>query len=259
MNCKSCGTILRSTDKFCPSCGAKIVDDRLSMKGTWEEFVGPFFSWDNNYWRTFFGLFKNPKDVLEAYISGARKKYFQPFSYLILYATIAVLFFKVFPYDITEISKSFNEGYQSVSNNTTPEKMPFDLKAFYDNMFNYYNFYIILTIPFYSLLTYITFIKKGNNFAEHLVFNSYLQANIGYFSMFLQLLLLNIFHFPTVMTYIQLIFSIVYSIYVYKKLYSLNFKQTAVATLVFWLLAIGIFLLLTIVVGIFIAIKMLMK
>ncbi len=94
MNCKTCNNPYENTAHYCSNCGAKIVDDRLSLKGTWEEFVGPFFSWDNNFWRTFFGLFKNPKDVLEAYISGARKKYFQPFSYIILYATIAVFFYK---------------------------------------------------------------------------------------------------------------------------------------------------------------------
>ncbi|NJM79441.1 MAG: DUF3667 domain-containing protein [Flavobacterium sp.] len=74
--------MLSSNSNFCSNCGSKIVDDRLSLKGTWEEFIGPFFSWDNNFWRTFFDLFSKPKDVLEAYISGARKNIFNPFRIL---------------------------------------------------------------------------------------------------------------------------------------------------------------------------------
>ena len=42
MNCKTCDNLLEDQDKFCSNCGAKIVHDRLSFKGTMEEFVGPF-------------------------------------------------------------------------------------------------------------------------------------------------------------------------------------------------------------------------
>ncbi|MEZ4853561.1 DUF3667 domain-containing protein [Flavobacterium sp.] len=227
----------------------------MSLKGTWEEFIGPFFSWDNNFWRTCIDLFKNPKDVLEAYISGARKKYFQPFSFLILYATIAVLFYKFFPYDIGEFQEGFNKGYQS----TGGKNPAFDVKAFYENMFNYYNFIVIATVPFYALITYITFIKKGNNYSEHLVFNCYLHTIIGYFSMLLQLVFLNIFHLPNTMFYIQILFSIVYSIYVFKKLYALNTKQILISTLYFWLLAIAFFIFFSLIAGIFIFIKIALK
>ena len=187
MNCKSCHSEINENSSFCSSCGSKIVHDRISLKGTWEEFIGPFFSWDNNFWRTFLGLFTNPKDVLEAYINGARKKYFNPFSYLILFATIAVLFYKLFPMpDIESITKGFPSGNQDQTAN------PIDMKSFFDGMMNYYNFVFILMIPFMAVTTYFTFFKKRNNFPEHLVFNAYIQTNLGYISIFLQVLFLNI-------------------------------------------------------------------
>ena len=161
MNCKSCHSEINENSSFCSSCGSKIVHDRISLKGTWEEFIGPFFSWDNNFWRTFLGLFTNPKDVLEAYINGARKKYFNPFSYLILFATIAVLFYKLFPMpDIESITKGFPSGNQDQTAN------PIDMKSFFDGMMNYYNFVFILMIPFMAVTTYFTFFKKRNNFPE---------------------------------------------------------------------------------------------
>ncbi|WP_130735331.1 DUF3667 domain-containing protein [Flavobacterium sp. J27] len=254
MNCKTCDTLLDSNAKFCSHCGAKIVHDRLSFKGTMEEFIGPFLSWENNFWRTFVGLFKTPKEVLEAYIHGARKKYFQPFSYLILYTTIAVLFYKLFPLpDIYDFTANFSEGAKD------PNVPQIDMKKFYSNFYNYYNFIIILTIPLYSLLTYLTFKRKGNNFFEHLVFNSYLQTNIGYVSIVIQILLLHILHQPSPFFTIQILFSVCFSVYAFKKLYLLSTKQIVIAILKFWGLALLMYLILTIIIGGFVAISMLLS
>lgn len=254
MNCKSCNSTLKTTDKFCSNCGGKIVHDRLSLRGTWTEFVGPFFNWENNFWRTFFGLFKNPKDVLEAYISGARKKYFQPFSYLLLYATVAVIFYKLFPYtDFGQFKEGFNAGTQLGGDDS--KKLPFDILPFMEGMYNYYNFIIILSIPIYSLLTYITFIKKGNNYAEHLIFNSYLQANIGFVSIVMQILFLNLLNLPTFFSLFQILFSISFSIYLFVKLYQLNLKQTIVATIIYWLLLFVLFFITIVPITIFVVLK----
>lgn len=254
MNCKTCDNLLEDQDKFCSNCGAKIVHDRLSFKGTMEEFVGPFLSWDNNFWRTFIGLFKQPKDVLEAYINGARKKYFQPFSYLILYTTIAVLFYKLFPLpDIYDFTANFNKGA------TDPNVPQIDMKKFYSSFYNYYNFIIILTIPIYSLLTYLTFKRKGNNFFEHLVFNSYMQTNIGYVSILIQILLLHLLHQPSPFFTIQILFSVCFSIYVFKKLYHLNAKQVVVSILKFWGLALLVYIILSILIGGIVILTMLLS
>lgn len=252
MNCKTCDKQLVDIDKFCSNCGAKIVHERLSFKGTMEEFVGPFLSWDNNFWRTFIGLFKNPKDVLEAYINGARKKYFQPFSYLILYTTVAVLFYKMFPLpDVSDLTASFNKG---INHSSTPQ---FDIKGFYNNLYNYYNFIIIFTIPIYSLLTYLTFRKKRNNFFEHLVFNAYIQTNIGYTSIIIQILLLHFLHRPLLFFIIQILFSIYFSVYVFKKLYHLNAKQVVVSILKFWVFSVLAYIILTIIIGAIVALSVL--
>lgn len=253
MNCKSCDKLLKSTDKFCSNCGAKIVDNRLSMKGTLEEFVVPFFNWDNNFWRTFFGLFKNPKDVLEAYISGARKKYFQPFSYLILYATIAVIFYKIFPINVEELAIEFSNSLNN--NKELPENAPFDPKDFthryYEIIYNYVNFIIILSIPFYSFITYLTFYRREkanrHNFSEHLVFNSYIQTNNGYVTILFQFIFLWLLNSPNLMSFFQLLFSISFSTYAFKKLYNLDFKDTLIAFLKFWGILFILFLTLIII------------
>lgn len=244
MNCKTCNNPYENTAQYCSNCGAKIVDDRLSLKGTWEEFIGPFFSWDNNFWKTFFGLFKNPKDVLEAYISGARKKYFQPFSYIILYATIAVFFYKFFP---MEIIMDYSEGFSKDYSSTNPSgKAPkIDMKSYMETLMSYYNFFVLLLIPIYALTSYIIFNKRGHNFFEHLVFNSYLQTNLGFISLVLQVILVNMLgmSFGTYSILFLFLF-IFFTLYAFKELYNQNLKQSIASgikyLLLFFVLYIGI-------------------
>ena len=251
MNCKTCNNPYENTAQYCSNCGAKIVDDRLSLKGTWEEFVGPFFSWDNNFWRTFIGLFTNPKDVLEAYISGARKKYFQPFSYIILYATIAVFFYKFFPLDIIfDYSEGFTKGYNST--NSTGNVPKIDMKGFMETLMSYYNFFVLLLIPIYALTSYIIFNKRGHNFFEHLVFNSYLQTNLGFISLVLQVVLVNIIgmSFGTYSILFLLLF-ILFTLYAFKKLYEQNIKQSLISGVKYLLLFAALYLVIIIAFSIF--------
>jgi len=241
MNCKTCDFKLDNNAQYCSSCGAKIVHDRLSLKGTWEEFVGPFFSWDNNFWRTFFGLFKNPKDVLEAYITGARKKYFQPFSYIILYATIAVFFYKFFPMDIIfDYSEGFTKGYNSTNSSGNVPKI--DMKGFMETLMSYYNFFVLLLIPIYALTSYIIFNKRGHNFFEHLVFNSYLQSNLGFISLVLQVILVNMLgmSFGTYSILFLFLF-ILFTLYAFKELYNQNLKQSIASGIKYLLLFFGLY------------------
>ena len=244
MNCKTCDFQLDNTAQYCSGCGAKIVHDRLSLKGTWEEFVGPFFSWDNNFWRTFFGLFTNPKDVLEAYISGARKKYFQPFSYIILYATIAVFFYKSFPMEIImDYSEGFTKGYNSNPSGNVP-KIDMDgfMKGYMESLMSYYNFFVLLLIPIYALTSYIIFNKRGHNFFEHLVFNSYLQSNLGFISLVLQVFLVNMLgmSFGTYSILFLFLF-IFFTLYAFKELYDQNLKQSIASGIKYLLLFFGLY------------------
>jgi hypothetical protein len=256
MNCKSCENKISENNRYCSNCGSKIVHERISLKGTWEEFIGPFLSWDNNFWRTFIGLFTIPKDVLEAYINGARKKYFNPFSYLVLFATIAVLFYKFFP--MGEIENITNGQFTSSAENQPSN--PFDMKGFFDGMMNYYNFVFILMIPFMAITTYFTFYKKKNNFSEHLVFNAYIQTNLGYISLLMQLLFLNIIGINfTIYYFAYLVLAIIFSVHAFKKLYQLNAKQVIISVLKFWAILLILYIICIIIFSILFSLYMLIS
>lgn len=241
MKCKTCDFQLDNNSKYCSNCGSKIVDERLSWKGTWEEFIGPFFNWENNFWRTFFGLFKNPKDVLEAYITGARKKYFQPFSYIILYATIAVFFYKFFPLEvIMDYSEGFSKGLDS--SNPSIKASKFDMKVYMQSLMSYYNFFVLLLIPLYALTSYIIFNKRGHNFFEHLVFNSYIQTNLGFISLVMQVILVNVLGMNFgIYSILFLFIFLFFTIYIFKKLYNQNLKQSISSGIKYILLFLGLY------------------
>ncbi len=58
--CKNCNKEIKTEQLYCSNCGGKIVNERLTIKGIWQEFVGPFFSWDSNFFRTFKEMFTQP-------------------------------------------------------------------------------------------------------------------------------------------------------------------------------------------------------
>lgn len=227
MNCKSCDQKIKSSDGFCSSCGSRIMNKRLTIGGIKEELVESFFDWDNVFMKTFLHLFTQPKAVLDAYISGARKKYFKPFSFLIGYASLALFFFKFFPMpNPIKINISDDGGGKIAALNF--------LNNLDAQFYEYYNFYIILSIPIIALFAYLTFKKLGNNYAEHLVFQSYIQSLIGYVSLLLQLIFLHLLELNSnIYSLISFLFIVVYWNYVFIKYYDISLKKALWANLKF--------------------------
>lgn len=88
MNCKNCQTKLEGEKKFCTNCGAKIINHRLNFKIITQEFFSTFISWDNKFLKTLIHLFTKPQLVANGYLDGIRKRYMQPFAYMILALTL---------------------------------------------------------------------------------------------------------------------------------------------------------------------------
>ena len=254
MNCKSCSATLNNNDIYCSRCGAKDVNERLSLKGTWKEFIGPFFNWDNNFWNTFKDMIISPQNVFEAYISGARKKYFNPFSFLIIYGTIALVFYKFFP--VTDLGEMFAGMESEMKANNTDNTPGLTMDGVLKPMFNNYNLVIILSVPFMALMSYFAFKKKGHNFSEHMVFQSYLQSMIGYLSLVLHVIVILLLKFDySLYTSIYFIVMYIYANYVFYKYYKLKTKELLVANVKFTFYAIVVYAIIIIIsalVGVFI-------
>ena len=74
MDCKNCNTSIIEGNDFCGFCGAKLIRNRLSIKNLVIHITEQFFNYDNKFLKPFTEIIKNPKDVIDGYIKGTRKK-----------------------------------------------------------------------------------------------------------------------------------------------------------------------------------------
>lgn len=83
MECLNCNFSLNSSSVFCSRCGAKVIQKRLSFGDYFKEFSNNYLRVDNILFKTIKTLFLNPKLVVNGYIRGVRKKYVDPFRFLL--------------------------------------------------------------------------------------------------------------------------------------------------------------------------------
>ncbi len=144
-------------------------------------------------------------------------------------------------YDGKPAVGAHTKGYNSTNPSSNVPKI--DMKGYTETLMSYYNFFVLLLIPIFALTSYIIFIKKGHNFFEHLVFNSYLQSNLGFISLVLQVILVNVLHVSfTTYSSIYLLLFIIFTLYAFKKLYNQNFKQSVASGIKYLLLFFGLYI-----------------
>lgn len=180
MRCKSCNKTIKPSFDYCPYCGGRIVTHRLGMKGTWREFVAPFFNWDNHFKKTLKDLLLRPHEVVEAFIQGANRRYFHPFSLLMIYTTLALIVSKIIPTVIETNVLDVQLDENTVNNADSLEVLSLEAYNKITYFFkNYYNIILILGIPISALINRLTFRKQRHNYAEHLIIRSYFNSFIG--------------------------------------------------------------------------------
>ncbi|TCI94315.1 DUF3667 domain-containing protein [Tenacibaculum sp. M341] len=90
--CLNCGHPFTGNEVFCPNCGQKANNKKITFSTFIREVFASFFSWDAKFWRTIFPLLFKPGKVSKDYIEGKRARYTNPFRF---YITMSILFFLV--------------------------------------------------------------------------------------------------------------------------------------------------------------------
>ncbi len=152
MECLNCNSILNSTEKFCPECGQNTLVKRLKTLAVLTEALQSFINADNGILYLIRWLPIKPGTISRKYVEGQRKKYFNPFTFLIL--TIGISTF---------LSATFNLMASSADINN-----PVSLF-----LSKHINLIIFLTVPIIGFFTHLLFRKQGINFAESLILSSY--------------------------------------------------------------------------------------
>ena len=264
MICKNCKKEIQETAKYCQNCGAEVVKERMTLKKIWNDLVSKFFGWDNKYFFTLIQLLRYPENIFKDYLSGVRKKYVAPFTFLAIGVTLATLVFNHFSEQYVAVSRTtitkqtdFFELETSLDSTKTKEfeldkrkRIESGVKA-QEVILKYFNFYTFLLLPFYSLIAFWVF-GKSHNYAEHLIINSYLQGVIFILSTLLFLLSIWIDPFFYLST---LVFTVVYYSYAYKRLYKYGYGKLLLKLIKFIAILLGFFLLIVIGTAIAVIIK----
>ncbi|MGB3546771.1 MAG: DUF3667 domain-containing protein [Saprospiraceae bacterium] len=89
-SCRNCSTESESPFQYCPNCGQKNTDGRITFTELWSEFQDAVFNVNSKTWRTLKYLFVPGKLTLE-YFSGKHRRYVHPLRLLLVTSVLVVI------------------------------------------------------------------------------------------------------------------------------------------------------------------------
>lgn len=242
MLCKNCKTKLQENSDYCNSCGGRVVRNRLTFRNLFEHITETFFNFDNKLLRTFIDLFRKPEAVIVGYISGIRRQYVNPISYLALALTVGGLY-------IVILTKFFPDALTGMSNPYGIKGQEEAMKESMSMMSEYYSIFMVLFIPVYALFSRLVFInRKEYNYTEHIVMAMYIIAQFSLVSSILNIAFLVCGLNATLLGLFSIFFQVGFFAYCYKRVYKISPAGMVLRTL-FFLGILGAIMVLLIIAG----------
>ena len=169
--CQNCGH--HYADAFCSHCGQKTAH-RITLKHIGHDLVHAFTHADKGFFFLLKQLFIRPGVVAREYIvEGKRKKYFNPFQYLLIIGSIGV---------IIAVNTHLFEKSMALDTTATAIEKDNQIAGIASLFSKYYNFILLINIPFLALGSYWVFKKHKFNYAEHLTLNTFFVAQVAIFN-----------------------------------------------------------------------------
>jgi hypothetical protein len=238
--CKNCGNLYEGN--FCNNCGQKTKNDRITVSHLFHSLLERF-DINRGILYTAKMLFVQPGKVIQDYLNGKTKIYYNPISYLVVIASIYSL-----------IMISFNIYDSSVGNfneamGIPEEQLEFQQK-FSSIMKKFLSFISILMIPFYSLASYWIFKKRKLYYAEHMIVNSYLLAQYLLILTFLMTIFIFFNEYADFLFYIGLVVFTGYFAFGYQNLFKSSIFRSFISAIGVNILGMIMFTLVTMIITI---------
>ena len=141
----------------CEVCKRPITNKRMSVAFLVSDALNNIFNLERGLLYTLIELFRNPKLVMTAFISGNRHNYYNPFRVLLGAATIYTLVISFFGASMPEFLQAGNEENMITQ----------------DFLAEYTDLIILANVPFAALGSWLAFRPAKLNYSEHLVVNAY--------------------------------------------------------------------------------------
>ena len=248
--CPNCDN--QFTGQFCNNCGQKL-SHRITMGHIGHDLAHAFTHTDKGFFHLMIQLFKNPGKVAREYIvEQKRKRYGTPFQYIIIIGTIAT-FIVVNSHFMENTMRAMGADKMGSSGNQAAI-----MQKITELQGKYYNFMILMQLPFLSLATFWLYKKFKFNFAEHLTLHTFITAQTTLISMILMLFMfildksnINIMRSFTVLVALT---SMAYHIIMYMQFFRQKTFMGFLKGLAAYILGLVIFFVFTMIISVIIGI-----
>ena len=201
--------------------------ERFSLKSVFQAIIDQF-NVDKGFIKTYRLLTTQPGKSIRTFLMGDRKLLTKPFQLLIVSTAIAAFFtIQIMPKDnfIKGVKKGSMDKKEILDNPTEEQVAKMEkLEKLNDQIMEVYgrffNLFILLMIPFVSLATYWFFKKTGFNYAEHIIFNSYV---LSYQNLVFILSIPLIFFVSAHFIWVYILIAYVYYFYACRRFFEMNF------------------------------------
>ena len=171
--CKNCDLAYKGY--YCPRCGQSSRIDRLTIRTFFTELIFSSLDLENGLWHTIKELVKRPGDAIRSYVEGKRVTLYVPTRFLILVGALSTfisLRYDIFLLDQAETLRS--DEIQSFLGSSLSNWYLIHFSGFWTFANEYTTLINVLSIPVFSLFSFLIFIKRGYNYAENMILNIYI-------------------------------------------------------------------------------------
>lgn len=225
--CVNCSRQLAPDFKVCPECGQKINIHRFTVSHILHELLHAFTHADKGALHLLKELAVRPGIVLQEYIlEGKRKKYFNPFTLLLIILGFSVFMNSIFhPFQknqyITQeqMANAKTEEAKAIYQRITEGQVK--VNAFMEKKTNIMTF---ITAPIMAFAFWLVFKGKKLNYAEHMVSYLMITCVLSLISTVSFVPLMNVVHKDWIFLLVvgNLLMQIAYTTYAYQKLLGLK-------------------------------------
>lgn len=203
-SCLNCSLDSIEGAKYCSNCGQALDTHRFNFSHILHEFFHAFTHTDKSVFGLISGLALRPGILVREYLNGKRKKYFNPFTLLLLVAAFSILVLSwVGEFHKTSVPTGSDKPSAS-SKSIDPNMLEIARRAkkVGEFMNKRQNLVMLIAVPFIALVYFLAYKKTGLNYAEHLVANVFFNAFVILFSSVLFYPLMAFFRQPPAMYWV---------------------------------------------------------
>ncbi|HZH37440.1 MAG TPA: DUF3667 domain-containing protein [Flavisolibacter sp.] len=176
-NCLNCGIPLLPASRYCSHCGQSAEVHRLSLAHLGHDLLHFLTHADKGIFHLVKALAVHPGMVIREYISGRRKKYFNPLNFFFIVVGL-FLFAQTTFKPMSGVSlDAAREEVRKITDATVRERRLIKLDRVEKAMnftARYSNYINMAVTPLVALIFFLWFRRMGYNYTEHLVANLYI-------------------------------------------------------------------------------------